>query len=192
MPGQKPRWSSRKIIMTIEEFISKSVGEWISMRSGHSLAFKEFENIHSTIHISSLKIDSLEVLGFANENGIAPNTIVSPFKISWKTESDWDISSKNETESSSSLLIPIPFSSTEGEIIRSQGYTEKIIAISKYIFLPDGTLSLSTEYDQAKTEERIWFVSNNVRCRTSVVKTSKSLAILQTSYASEIRKITII
>ena len=41
--------------MNIKEFFLKSVGEWNSMRSGHSLAFQEFEEIRSKIKISPSK-----------------------------------------------------------------------------------------------------------------------------------------
>ena len=39
--------------MNIEEFFLKSVGEWNSMRSGHSLAFQEFEEIRSKVKITN-------------------------------------------------------------------------------------------------------------------------------------------
>ena len=41
--------------MQIEQFFLKSVGEWNSMRSGHSLAFQEFEEIRSKIKITPAK-----------------------------------------------------------------------------------------------------------------------------------------
>ena len=62
-------------------------------------------------------------------------------------------------------------------------------AITDYSFSSDGTLVLSTVYGQSIAEERIWFASDNVRCRSSVLKTSEGSGILQTSFASEVRKI---
>ena len=56
-----------------------------------------------------------------------------------------------------------------------------------YKFLDDGTLVIHSNYKNFCTEERIWFLSNNLRSRSSVTKSINSLAILQTSYASEIR-----
>ena len=44
--------------MQIEEFFLKSVGEWNSMRSSHSLAFQEFEEIRSTIKIFPLRTNN--------------------------------------------------------------------------------------------------------------------------------------
>ena len=83
--------------------------------------------------------------------------------------------------------IPLEISKTEGKIIRSVGYTEAIQLISLYKLLDDGTLIIYSKYNHITTEERIWFVSDNLRSRSSVTRAINSLAILQTSYASEIR-----
>ena len=55
--------------------------------------------------------------------------------------------------------------------------------------LEDDTFILTTQYGQSIAEERIWFVSENVRCRSSVLRTSAGSGILQTSFASEIRRL---
>ena len=72
-------------------------------------------------------------------------------------------------------------------MIRSIGYTEKINVISNYNFLCDGTMVIVSKYNKTVAEERIWFLTENVRCRSSVVRSSNLKAILQTSYASEIK-----
>ena len=54
----------------------------------------------------------------------------------------------------------------------------------------NGTFVLRTKYDQSIAEERIWFISENVRCRSSVLKTSEGSGILQTSFSSEVRRLT--
>ena len=61
--------------------------------------------------------------------------------------------------------------------------------MSLYKILGDGTLIIYSEYCHICTEERIWFISNNLRSRSSVTRSLDSLAILQTSYASEIRSL---
>ena len=66
---------------------------------------------------------------------------------------------------------------------------EEESAISEYLFLGDGTFILKTQYGQSIAEERIWFASDNLRCRSSIIKTSSGTGILQTSFASEVRKI---
>jgi len=48
--------------MKIEDFFLKSVGEWNSMRSSHSLAFQEFEEIRSKIKIVQMKNNESKVI----------------------------------------------------------------------------------------------------------------------------------
>ena len=74
-------------------------------------------------------------------------------------------------------------------MIRSIGYTESIQCLSNYEFLTDNTFILKTKYDQSIVEERIWFVSENLRCRSSVIRTSEGSVVIQVSFASEVRQI---
>ena len=87
----------------------------------------------------------------------------------------------------SSLLIPIVSNNKNGVIIRSVGYSEKVTAISDFKFLEDGTLILSTKYNNSLAEERIWFISDSVRCRSSIVRERNSSGILQSSFSSELK-----
>ena len=175
--------------MNIEEFFLKSVGEWNSMRSGHSLAFQEFEEIRSKIKIVPSKSNDSRVIKFLKDNLITTNAVNKAFLINWEAKSEWGEENQKENSSGESILVPIEISKTEGKIIRSVGYTEAVQVISLYKILDDGTLIIYSEYSHIYTEERIWFVSNNLRIRSSVTRAIDSSAILQTSYASEIRSI---
>jgi len=175
--------------MNIEEFFLKSVGEWNSMRSGHSLAFQEFEEIRSKIKIVPCKSDDSRVIKFLKDNLITTNAVNKAFLINWESKSEWGEENQKENSSGESILVPIEISKTEGKIIRSVGYTEAVQVVSLYKILDDGTLIIYSDYSHICTEERIWFVSNNLRSRSSVTRAIDSSAILQTSYASEIRSI---
>ena len=175
--------------MNIEEFFLKSVGEWNSMRSGHSLAFQEFEEIRSKIKIAPSKRNDSRVLKFLTDNLITTNSVNKAFLINWEVKSEWGEDNQKEKSSGECILIPIEISKTEGKIIRSVGYTEAVQLVSSYKILDDGTLIIYSDYSHIYTEERIWFVSKNLRSRSSVTRSIDSLAILQTSYASEIRSI---
>jgi phycoerythrin-associated linker protein len=67
--------------MNIEEFFIKSVGEWNSMRSGHSLAFQEFEEIRSKIKIFPSKRNDSRVIKFLKDNSINTNAVNKTFLI---------------------------------------------------------------------------------------------------------------
>ena len=178
--------------MTIEQFVAQSSGKWRSMRSGHSLAFQQFEEVLSEVVIEELSKEDPRVKQLL-ESSLAKeqdkSSISSPFKMEWCAESDWEPDDPSEVSSGSCIIVPLTKDKSSGTLIRSIGYAESESAISEYHFLDDGTFTLTTQYEQSIAEERIWFVSENVRCRSSVLRTSAGSGILQTSFASEVRRI---
>ena len=178
--------------MTIEQFVAQSSGKWRSMRSGHSLAFQQFEEVLSEVTIEAISKDDSAVKqllesSLANKHNL--ETISSPFKMEWCAESDWEPEDPSEVSSGSCIIIPLVKDISSGMLIRSVGYAEAEAAISEYNFSNDGTFTLTTNYEQSIAEEKIWFVSENVRCRSSVLRTSAGSGVLQTSFASEVRRI---
>ena len=178
--------------MTIEQFVAQSSGKWRSMRSGHSLAFQQFEEVLSEVTIEEISKDDSSVIQLlesfvANKQNL--DTISSPFKMEWCAESDWEPDDPSEVSSGSCIIVPLVKNISSGNLIRSIGYAESEAAISEYSFFNDGTFTLTTNYEQSIAEERIWFVSENVRCRSSVLRTSAGSGVLQTSFASEVRRI---
>ena len=177
--------------MTIEQFVAQSSGKWRSMRSGHSLAFQQFEEVLSEVTIEAISKDDSAVKqllesSLANKHNL--ETISSPFKMEWCAESDWEPEDPSEVSSGSCIIIPLVKDISSGTLIRSVGYAEAEAAISEYNFSNDGTFTLTTHYEQSIAEEKIWFVSENVRCRSSVLRTSAGSGVLQTSFASEVRR----
>ena len=177
--------------MTIEQFVAQSSGKWRSMRSGHSLAFQQFEEVLSEVTIEAISKDNSAVKqllesSLANKHNL--ETISSPFKMEWCAESDWEPEDPSEVSSGSCIIIPLVKDISSGTLIRSVGYAEAEAAISEYNFSNDGTFTLTTNYEQSIAEEKIWFVSENVRCRSSVLRTSAGSGVLQTSFASEVRR----
>ena len=171
--------------MKIEEFVQKSEGVWKSMRSSHSLSFQQFEQIKSLIKIERVSINSREIKSLIIKSSVTSDNLCCPFKIAWSSESDWE---ENESTSGECFCLPINQEKNKGQIVRSTGYAENIPCLSDYEFLTDNTFILKTIYDQSIVEERIWFISNNLRCRSSTISTSKGTGILQISFASELRQ----
>ena len=178
----------KKNLITIEEFIDKSIGEWKSIRSTHTLAFQEFENTNSTLKISYQDIESEEVLEIKNRLNFYHN-ISFAIKISWKSISEW--STENKSEESNTILIFVPKDEYTGTLIKDKGYAEQIPSFSHYFMDSDKTFNIRSEYNATLSEEKIWFLSKNVRSRYSIIKNKINNGILQTSHATEIRKIVI-
>lgn len=173
--------------MRIEQFVAQSVGDWTSMRSSHSLAFKQFEQIVSNIKIQSLEVHEQSVSNLIQNYSKKTSEIISPFLVSWNSNSDWSEDSDSQRDSGTCILIPIPKQINRGSMIRSLGYSEPEQTLSNYELLADNTFLLTTIYKNTIAEERIWFLSENVRCRASSIKSASSGGLLQTSYSSEIR-----
>ena len=175
--------------MQLESFVARSLGRWRSMRSGHSLAFQQFEDVRSSVLIESIEPQDPLVLNLLKDCTIRDAKPVHPFRMEWNAESDWEPDDPSAITAGSCILVPIPTDNRNGILLRSVGYAEAEQAASNYTFLEDNTFILSTQYGQSIAEERIWFVSENVRCRSSVLRTSAGSGILQTSFASEIRRL---
>mgnify|MGYP001236640152 CR=1 FL=1 len=176
----------KKNLITIKEFIHKSIGEWKSIRSTHTLAFQEFENTNSSLIISYQNIESEEVIEIKNKFKFSQNLLFA-INISWKSISEW--STDNKSEESNTILIFIPKDEYTGTLIKDKGYAEQIPSSSRYYIDETKTLNIISEYNATISEEKIWFLSKNVRSRYSVIKNKINNGILQTSHATEIRKI---
>jgi len=176
--------------MNIEQFVAQSEGKWRSMRSGHSLAFQQFEDVLSEVEITRIEDTDADIEKLTIASSLSSKGRVScPFRMSWAAESDWEPDDPGEVSSGSCLIVPIPINENSGHLLRSVGYAEAAPAESTYSFLSDGTFLLTTAYEQSIAEERIWFVSEHVRCRSSVLRTSAGSGVLQTSFASEVRRL---
>ena len=176
----------KKNLITIKEFIDRSIGEWKSIRSTHTLAFQEFENTNSNLIISYQDIGSNEVLEIKNRFNCSMNLSFA-IKISWKSFSEWP--TENKSYESNTTLIFVPKDEFTGILIKDKGYAEQIPSSSRYIIDESNTFNIETEYNSTISEEKIWFLTENVRSRYSIIKNKINKGILQTSHATEIRKI---
>ncbi len=175
-------------MLDIQQFVANSIGNWRSQRSAHHMIFSHFEAVQSEIAIASMSVDDAEVIALCEMNSIDRKLAVSPFRMTWAGQSDWD---ENEALKGTCILVPIPDLEhpNRGKLLRDQGYAEEIPAVGDYQFTDDGTFVLITAYDRAAAEEKIWFVNPNVRCRVSLIKTSAGTGVVTASFSSEIRQL---
>ena len=175
-----------EINMDIDTFVARSLGRWKSQRSAHHLAFAHFEEIRSVIEIEAIAKDSPEVLALCESQGFDVKAIATPFKMSWEGETDWN---EDDVLKGQTILVPVPDLSQPncGKLLRDQGYAETIPAAGDYVIQSDGTFVLTTGYDRAAAEEKIWFASDNLRFRVSLIKTSDGKGVTTASLSSEVR-----
>ena len=179
-----------KNLITINQFIKKSLGEWKSLRSTHSLAFQEVENSTSKILIKELEIKNKNVVELLEKYNLSSKSSVIGLSISWQTISDWEVEQKSEEDQT--ILLFLPEDKNKGIVLRNKGYTESVISSSKYSIDKNNELHIKTFYNSTISEERICFLSTHIRSRYSVTRSQQNNAVIQTSHTSEIRNISIL
>ena len=179
-----------KNLITINQFIKKSLGEWKSLRSTHSLAFQEVENSTSKITIKDIEINNTKVVELLNKYEFQYTPSVVAISISWQAISDWEEEQKSEEDQT--ILLFLPRNKNTGIVLRNKGYTESVISSSEYLIDLNENLHLKTIYNSTVSEERICFLSTHIRSRYSVIRNQENNAVIQTSHTSEIRNISIL
>ena len=176
-----------KNLITINKFLKKSLGEWKSLRSTHSLAFQEVENSTSKIVIKELEIKHKNVVEILEKYNLGSKTSLIALLISWQGISDWEIDQKIEKDKT--IFLFLPKDKNKGVVLRNKGYTESVITSSEYLIDENENLNIKTFYNSTVSEERICFLSTHIRSRYSVIRNHENNAVIQTSHTSEIRKI---
>ena len=179
-----------KNLITINKFIKKSLGEWKSIRSTHSLAFQEVENSTSRILIKELEIKNKNVVELSEKYNLSSKTSFIALSISWKAISDWEID--QNTEEDETILLFLPKDQNKGIVLRNKGYTESVISSSEYLIDENDNLHIKTIYNSTISEERICFLSTHIRSRYSVIRNYENNTVIQTSHTSEIRNMSIL
>ncbi len=175
-----------KNLTSINQFIQKSIGEWKSIRSTHTLAFQEFENSTSRIYIKSVNSKNKKVVEIFKNYKLSLNLECIAISIKWHVSSDWDddINEVDET-----ILIFLPKDENSGIVLRNKGYTESFISSSNYFVDEQNNLHLKTIYKSKVSEERISFLSTHIRSRFSTIRNLGNNTVIQTSHTSEIRNL---
>ena len=176
-----------KNLTTINQFIDKSVGEWKSIRSTHTLAFQEFENSTSRIYIKHINKKNKKVVEIFKNYKFSFNLESVAISINWQAVSEGsndDISDGDET-----ILSFLPEDENSGIVLRNKGYTESFISSSNYFFDGQNNLHIKTIYKSKVSEERISFLSTHIRSRFSTIRNQETKSVIQTSHTSEIRNL---
>ena len=176
-----------KNLTIINQFIDKSIGEWKSIRSTHTLAFQEFENSTSKIYIKHINKKNKKVVEIFKNYKFSLNLESIAISINWQAISDWEddyISEGDET-----ILIFLPKDENSGIVLRNKGYTESFISSSNYFVDEQNNLHIKTIYKSKVSEERISFLSTHVRSRFSTIRNLENNSVIQTSHTSEIRNL---
>ena len=175
-----------KNLTRINQFIDKSIGEWKSIRSTHTLAFQEFENSISKIYIKYINSQNKKVVEIFKHYKLRLNLESIAISIKWQAISDWD---DNLSQGDETILIFLPKDENSGIVLRNKGYTESFISSSNYYVDEQNNLHIKTIYKSTVSEERISFLSTHIRSRFSTIRNLENNSVIQTSHTSEIRNL---
>ena len=176
-----------KNLTTINQFIDKSIGEWKSIRSTHTLAFQEFENSISKISIKHINPKNKKVVEIFKNYKLSLNLESIAIYIKWQAISDWE--ENDMSEGDETILIFSPKDENSGIVLRNKGYTESFISSSNYFVDEQNNLHIKTIYKSKVSEERISFLSTHIRSRFSTIRNLENNSVIQTSHTSEIRNL---
>ncbi len=171
--------------MDIKEFFELSAGKWFSQKTSHHLTLKQSEHGKSDLVISVLPNDDPQVIQLCQQAGIEPSSMGISAKYTWKGTMQWDAgqqSTSNQQGESIAIIIPDTPGSSTGKLFRSGTTTP--VAVN-YSLGEDDALTLITTDEHHRAEERVWFESNNVRLRTTIMTQPNGDAMA--SFYSEIR-----
>ena len=110
-----------KNLTIINQFIDKSIGEWKSIRSSHTLAFQEFENSTSKIYIKQINKKNKKVVEIFKNYKFNLNLECIAISINWQAISDWEDDYMSEGDET--ILIFLPKDENSGIVLRNKGYT---------------------------------------------------------------------
>ena len=176
-----------KNLTTINQFIDKSIGEWKSIRSTHTLAFQEFENSTSKIYIRNIDLKNKKIIEIFKNYQLSLNLECIAISIKWQAFSDWEEDKMSKGDET--ILIFLPKDENSGIVLRNKGYTESFISSSNYFVDEKNNLHIKTIYKSKISEERISFLSAHIRSRFSTIRNLENNSVIQTSHTSEIRNL---
>lgn len=152
------------------EFFQRSAGQWRSQRTTHHLPFRRAETGNSDIVVEALAADAPQVIEICKMHEVNPNLAIGGAFVKWEGSMAWDKEGEDHEGSTVFSLIPDAEHPRQGKLLRERGYAEIVPVAGRYEMDEEDGLNLITEYDTMSIIERFWFVSPDLRLRSSTVK----------------------
>lgn len=168
--------------MDIKEFFEQSCGKWFSQRTNQHLTYAQSEWGKSDVWIDLLPRDDQAVQQACEAHRLDPATALFGVTVKWE-----GIIDKNPNKTTGmTVLVPIADGAhNSGVLLRQTLQPKPVMAIAHYVLGADDVLTLTTDQDGLHITERIWFVTPNLRLRTSLLQRPNQLDT--TTFCSEIR-----
>ncbi|NET48063.1 MAG: phycobiliprotein lyase [Merismopedia sp. SIO2A8] len=172
--------------MDIKEFFDQSCGKWFSQRTNQHLTYAQTEWGKSDVWIDIVPGDDPRVLETCDAHGRNAAEVLFGVTVKW----EGFVGKEPNKLSGMTTLVLIPEGNdNQGIVLRQTTKPESVLAVASYNLDEDDVLTLATQYgddhENIQTQERIWFVSPNLRLRSSLLKRPNQVDT--TTFYSEIR-----
>ncbi|MGY6530465.1 MAG: phycobiliprotein lyase [Cyanobacterium sp.] len=151
-------------------FFQNSAGKWRSQRTTHHLPFRRAESGGSEIQVETLDKENPKIKEICEMHKFDPEKSVGGSYVTWDGAMAWDKENESHKGETVFALIPETDNPRQGKLLRERGYAEIVPVAGEYYLDHDDALVLTTEYETMTIHERFWFVSDDVRLRTSTVQ----------------------
>ena len=156
--------------MNVMEFFQHSAGQWQSQRTTHHLPFRRAELGGSNITVEALDKSHEKIIAICELHEIDPALAVGGAYVAWNGEMAWDRDEENHAGTTIFALVPDEDNPRKGRLLRERGYAEIVPVVGRYEMDDEDGLILETEYETMSSVERFWFVTPELRMRSSVVR----------------------
>jgi len=157
-------------IKDAKEFFQQSAGKWRSQRTTHHLPFRRAESGGSDINVEFLDANDEKIVAICEMHDVDPQTAIGGAYVSWDGSMAWDKENEDHKGTTVFALIPQVEDPRQGKLLRERGYAEIVPVAGEYHMDEEDGLILITEYETMSIIERFWFVSPDLRLRSSTVK----------------------
>ncbi|MBL1210089.1 phycobiliprotein lyase [Geminocystis sp. GBBB08] len=151
-------------------FFQNSAGKWRSQRTTHHLPFRRAETGGSDIQVETLTKNDPKIIEICQMHSFDPELSVGGSYVTWDGAMQWDKENEDHKGDTVFALIPASDNPRQGKLLRERGYAEIVPVAGEYYLDHEDALVLTTEYETMTIHERFWFVTDNIRMRTSTVK----------------------
>ncbi len=182
--------------MNVREFFELSAGKWFSQKTSQHLTLKQSEHGKSDLTIEILPTDNPQVIQLCQQASIDPSSIWGGIKYTWKGTISGDTQPQTATNrqgESIAIVVAAAASAHTGQLFHARTSATPFAKadpvrspqVARYTLGDDDALTLVTADGDTCAEERVWFESNNVRLRTTIVTQPNGDSLA--SFYSEIR-----
>lgn len=167
--------------MDIVEFFAQCGGKWFSQRTSYYLASKQSDVGKADLVIELLEQGDAAVIQLCEQHHVDPAQALCGARIVSN-----GTALQGKPQSTTTVLVPVGDRDqpNTGQLLRG-ATADQAVVTSRYVLGADQALTLIAEADGFYSEERLWFASENLRFRTSLLKQAGGFSMA--SFFSEIR-----